>query len=123
MRYVGKIIIGFLILLGLQILSNFIIHKFHLTFPSPLLGMILLALLLHFKILPLKYVEGICKLLLDNMILFFVPLLVGVMLYSKIIVANFLPIILVVVISTFLSLIISAKIVDILLDKKENKTI
>lgn len=122
MRYFKNIIVGFLILVLTQLLSNFIIQKAHLTFPAPLLGMIILALLLHFKVLPVKYVEDICKLLLDNMSLFFVPLLVGIMLYSKVIVANFLPILAVVVIGTFISLTISAKFVDVLLEKKENET-
>jgi len=116
MKYV-KIIVGFLILIGLQLLSNSIIHALKIHFPAPLLGMVFLAFLLHFKILPLNWIENTCKFLLKNMILFFVPLLVGITLYAHIIGENILPIILTVIISSLASLIISAKIVDVLLEK------
>jgi len=119
MRYFRNLIIGFLILISLQMISNFVIQKFHLSFPSPLLGMIFLALILHFKILPIKYIQDTCELLLKNMILFFVPLLVGVILYEKIIIANLYPILLTIIISTISSLIITSKIIDVLLDMKE----
>lgn len=112
-----KVLVGFLILIALQFFCNALIHALKIHFPSPLLGMLFLAFLLHFKILPLSFVEEACQFLLKNMILFFVPLLVGITLYAHIIGKNIVPIIATVILSTLISLILSAKIVDILLEK------
>lgn len=116
MKY-AKVIVGFLILIGLQMMSNAIIHALKIPFPAPLLGMIVLAFLLHFKIVPLSLVEDACQFLLKNMILFFVPLLVGITTHVQVIGSNLLPIIATVIFSTLISLILSAKIVDLLLEK------
>jgi len=72
---------GFGMLLLLQWLATLVITWLGISFPAPLLGMLLLFLFLKFKIIPLSIVEGICDVLISKMGLLFVPAAVGIILY------------------------------------------
>lgn len=104
--------IGFLILIIIQFVSNCLIKIFHISFPSPLLGMVILSALLYFKVIPEKMIKRISDLLLNNMALFFIPLFVGIISYSKLIKANLLPIVLTVILTTFFTMLLTAVLVE-----------
>lgn len=103
---------GFIILVTIQFCSNIILQFFNIPFPSPLLGMMFLVLFIKFKIIPEHLIKDICELLLNNMTLFFVPLLVGVMIYFDVIHKNLVPILATVFISTFATMILTAIFVE-----------
>ncbi len=103
---------GFIILLIIQFFSNCLIKFLHISFPSPLLGMVILAVLLYFEIIPKKLMKNISDLLLANMALFFIPLFVGIISYSQLIKQNLLPIILTIVCTTFFTMLITAFVVE-----------
>lgn len=107
-----KIIIGFVILCAIQYLCNWIVRLTHIVLPSPILGIIVFALLLQFKIIKKEWVQDICNLLLKNMPLLFVPLFVGIIAYYGIIEKNLIPIIINVVVTTTVTLIITAIFVE-----------
>lgn len=113
------LIIGFLILIALQYTGGLIAQLMGLKFPSALMGMILFALLLHFKILPERLIEHACKLLLDKMVLFFVPIFVGIVLYFDLIAKNIIPILSSIVISTLITMIATAIIVDFIVERNQ----
>ena len=93
-------IIGLSILFLLNFLSILLVSTFKIHFPAPLIGMIILAALIHCKIIPLQLIEESCKLLLKNMSLFFIPLLVGIVVYLNIIAQNAVPILFTILITT-----------------------
>ncbi|MEI7473896.1 MAG: CidA/LrgA family protein [bacterium] len=97
-----KIIMGLGVLFLLNLLSINLVHILNIHFPAPLVGMLLFTALLKLEIIPISLIEGGCKLMLENMGLFFVPLLVGVVLYLNLIAKNALPIVLTIVISSAL---------------------
>jgi len=94
--------LGAVIIFGIQFFCSFILKTLHLSFPAPILGIIVLFLLLKSGIIKIEFIENFCNFLLKNMILFFIPLFAGVVTYSDIILKNFYAIILTIFITTTL---------------------
>lgn len=107
-----RLIAGFLILLGIQIFSEWVIHLFDINFPPVIFGMILFALLLNFKIIPIAIIKDICNLMISILPALFVPLLVGITVYWGIIRQNFLGILLSIIFATFITMVLTALFVD-----------
>jgi len=105
MKKLLNFLIGLLIIFLIQYISFIILKFLKVNFPSPLFGIILLFLLLQFKIIKEDLVKDCCEFFLNNMILFFIPIFVGIICYTKTIYQNFFPIILVILITTFLTLV------------------
>ncbi|QDY42438.1 CidA/LrgA family protein [Candidatus Pantoea soli] len=76
------------------------------TLPGSIIGMLLLFTLLALQILPVAWVKPGCHLLIRYMALLFVPISVGVMSYTDVLTAQFGPIVISCVVSTFLVLLI-----------------
>lgn len=108
MKKIKRLTTGFIIILGLFYFCAIIVKITHISFPPTLLGLILFTVLLHYKIINEKFVEDICDLLLNNMTLFFVPLLVGITLYTNLISKNLWAILITIFISTTLTMLLSA---------------
>ncbi len=111
MRFL-RLLLGFGILCLIQFVCNFVLNLFHLAFPAPILGIIVLTLLLHFEIVKKTWVKEICELFLNYMPLLFVPLTVGIVAYYGIIEKNLLPIIVNVVVTSTLVIVVSALFVE-----------
>lgn len=107
-----KLILGFLILCLIQFVCNFFIKYTHIVFPSPILGIIVFAILLRFKIIKEAWVKDICELTLKYMPLLFVPLAVGIISYYSLIEKNLIPILVNVVIVATFTLVITALFVE-----------
>jgi len=120
-----RIIAGFLILILLQFLSEKIIHFLGLNFPSTILGMVIFALLLNFKIIPLYLVKDICTIAISILPVLFVPLLVGVTVHYNLIKNDLAGILAVIILTTFVTMILTAIFVDKMMEwtgKKPHKT-
>lgn len=76
------------------------------TLPGSIIGMLLLFTLLALQIVPVDWVKPGCHLLIRYMALLFVPISVGVMGYTDVLSAQFGPIVVSCVVSTFLVLVI-----------------
>ena len=76
------------------------------TLPGSIIGMLLLFTLLALQILPVAWVKPGCHLPIRYMALLFVPISVGVMSYTDVLTAQFGPIVISCVVSTFLVLLI-----------------
>ena len=107
-----RLILGFAILCAVQFTCNWVLVKFNIIFPAPILGIIVLAILLQFKIIPKIWVKDICELFLKYMPLLFVPLFVGIIAYYGVIEKNLIPILLNVVITTTLVIVVSGLFVE-----------
>ena len=121
-----KIIIGFIIILIIQIISNYIVKFTHIPMSSAILGLIIFTILLKYKIIKKQYVEICVNFILNYMPLLFVPLFVGIISYYSIIKDDLLKLILIIIISTVTVLILTALTVETIikyvrLSKRKNK--
>lgn len=74
------------------------------TIPGSILGMLILFTLLALQLLPVEWVKPGSTLLIRYMGLLFVPISVGIMSYTDVLSAQFGPIVVSVVVSTFIVL-------------------
>lgn len=81
-------------------LGEFIVWLTGVPIPSCIIGMLLLAFSLHFKLLKLKQVETVSDFLVKNLGFFFVPPGVALMCHFELIKAQWLPIVAASVLST-----------------------
>lgn len=108
---------GFAVLLFLQWISTLIISFLQIPFPPSLLGMIILTVLLGTGIIKIATIEDICTLLIEKMGMLFLPAGVSMILYLDVIKAEFMPIILTIIISSLAVLIFTALFLEIVLKK------
>jgi len=92
---------GLTLLLLFQLCGEIISRLLDLPIPGNVMGMGLLLLGLVVGWVDVKWIEEASEILLSNMTLFFVPAGVGVMVYSDLIAAEWLPITVATVVSTF----------------------
>lgn len=108
---------GLTLLLLFQLCGEMISRFLELPIPGNVMGMGLLLLGLILGWIDVKWIEEAAELLLSNMTLFFVPAGVGVMVYSDLIAAEWIPITVATVLSTFVVMAITG----LLAQKLENK--
>lgn len=121
-----KVIIGFLIIILIQTISNYIIKFTGLPVSSAILGLVMFVIFLKYKIINEKYVEDCVNLILKYMPLLFIPLFVGIISYYKIIANDLLKLILIIILSTITVLVLTAITVETIikyvkLSKLKNK--
>ncbi|ASI34992.1 MULTISPECIES: CidA/LrgA family protein [unclassified Exiguobacterium] len=103
-------------------IGELISKSFDLALPGNIVGLLLLYLALKAKVVQVKHVERGGRLLLLIMPLFFVPALSGIMDYAVFLRQNGLQIVLIVIMSSLLTLVGSAYIVDRLAHRKDGVT-
>jgi holin-like protein len=116
-----KTIKGVLILLaffGMGTLAN---KWLHVPLPGNLLGMLLLTLALCTGLVKLEWVETASNLLIRHMMLFFVPILVGVTAYLKWIAGDPWPIVSSLVLGPLAVMLVSGRVVQWYLNRHKQK--
>ncbi len=93
------------ILFGCLALGELVVYLTHISLPSSIVGMLILALLLKLKWVKLEWVKGLADFLVANIGLFFVPPGVALMLYFNLIKQELFPILGATVLSTLIVLI------------------
>jgi holin-like protein len=106
-------IIMFMLFFG-TILSDF----FHMPIPGNVMGMALLCITLMTGIIKLKDVEEIANLFLNHLAIFFICPSVGIMLYFDMIKVKFIAIILPTILSIFIGLGVTGKVVELMANRK-----
>ncbi|WP_379156910.1 CidA/LrgA family protein [Paenibacillus sp. sgz5001063] len=99
-----KLGIGLLQIAGLTLFSmmvNSLTPYLHIPIPGSIIGMILLFALLESGMIRLNWVEVGASWLLAELLLFFIPSAIGVMNYSKLLEADGLQVLAVVLVGTF----------------------
>ena len=93
----------------------------HLPLPGTILSLLLLFLMLQFKVLKLEKIENAGNFLLLNMTLFFMPPTVKIIDSYDLLEKDLVKIIIIIVVSTFLTMGITGKVVQMMIDYKEKK--
>ena len=117
-----KFCFGFIILLIFYLISHLILTFLNINFPKTILGLILFIIALHSKLIKEEQVDFVCNILTKNIALFLVPYLVGLIVYKKLLIENWIVILLTVFITTTLIIIFTGLFVEFglkLLNKKE----
>jgi len=104
----------------MQGLGTYLSNQFHLILPGTLTGLLLLFLSLVFKIVKLEQVEGAANLLLDNMMLLFIPLNVGLMTILPKLKQEWVAIFTGTLASTILVMVVTAKVVEFSEGRRKN---
>lgn len=92
------------------------------TIPSTVIGMVILFILLYIKVVKIENIKEFSEFMLANLAFFFIPPSISLINSWDILSGNFLKIILVVVTSTFITMIVTGLTVDYLIkrgDKNE----
>lgn len=105
-------IIGFLILIGFYFLSYFILKFFNILFPPAILGLILFAFCLVQGIIKENWIKSTCEFLINNMAVFFVPFLGGLIVYKSLLIKNWFVILTVIFVTTTLIIIVTGLFVE-----------
>ena len=93
-------IIGFLILIGFYFLSFYILKLLHIAFPPAILGLILFSFALIEGIIKESWIKDACEFLINNMAMFLVPFIGGLIVYKSLLMKIWLVILVVIFIST-----------------------
>ncbi len=118
-----RVVFGFLILLSLQFISEKLLRLLGLNFPPTILGLIIFALLLNFKIIPMWLMKDICTFSISILPALFVPLLVGVTTYWGLIKLNLLGITGIIIFATFITMVLTAIFVDKMMEWTGKKNV
>ncbi|WP_439683496.1 Putative effector of murein hydrolase LrgA, UPF0299 family [Cupriavidus oxalaticus] len=108
----------FAILLVFQSVGEVISYALHLPVPGPVLGMILLFGWLVFDDRLLPIIQGTTSELLKHLSLLFVPAGVGIMVHANRIEGEWMPILVALVISTWLAIATTAVVTRLLMRKR-----
>lgn len=111
---------GFVILLFMQGLGTFLSNQFQLILPGNLTGLLLLFLALVIKIVKLEQVEGAASLLLDNIMVLFIPLNVGLITVLPRLKQEWVAILTSLLASTILVMVVTAKVVERVEGRRKN---
>ncbi|MCI0511216.1 holin-like protein [Chromohalobacter marismortui] len=106
------LILGMSILLGCQFLGELLVHALSLPVPGPVVGMVVLlvGLMLNGRVPSGLRASG--EGLLRYLTLLFVPAGVGIMVHFGLIKTDFWPIVITLVVSTTLTLAVTAKVME-----------
>jgi len=111
------------LIFALTLLSEFLSKALSLPIPGALLGLLILFMCLHFKIIKLKSIENVSKLFLANMAILFVHPGVNLLSSLEHLKGVWLKVIIVVVITTMITMAITGKVVDFLIERSKNGNI
>ena len=85
-------LIGFAVLVLLQLLGNWIARAAHAPIPGSVIGMVLLAAGIHLGVIPRRLVRAAAELLVRHLALLYVPAGVALILYVALVRREWLPI-------------------------------
>lgn len=100
-----------------ELISSMLSNFFNL--PGTIVGMILLFLLLQFKVIKEQDIKDVADFLLNNMAIFFVPAGVSLINSLGLISDNMVVLLLSVTVATIIIMIVTGKIVELMINKKE----
>lgn len=110
--------LGFAILAGFNLLGMFIHDALHVPLPANVIGFMLFTLALFMKWIKLEWVEQSAQFLLQHLMLFFAPVIIGTMVFFPLIGQYWITIITSIVLSTFVVLLVTGWTVQLLSRKQ-----
>ena len=106
------LVIQLALYIGLFLVAQIVVNRFHLPLPANVVGMFMLLALILTGILPVRWVREGARWLLAEMLLFFVPAVVAVINYTQLLMVDGWRICVVIAISTLLVMGTTAVVVD-----------
>lgn len=119
-----SVLIQLLIIFAVCFVSEGISAVLPFTLPASVISIIMLLLLLAFRLVKPEKLKDVSNFLLDNMALFFIPVVSGMMQYKDVLFANFWAIILICLLTTPLVFFVTGHVVQLtvkLIRKKGEK--
>lgn len=116
-----KIIRGIIVLLAFYGAGVLLAKWLHIPLPGNIIGMLMLTLALTTGVVKLDWVEQASELLIRHMMLFFVPILVGVASYLGIIADNPIGLLLAMVLGTACVMVVTGRVIQWYLDRRKGK--
>lgn len=111
----------FIILFIINYTGIIISKLFNLPIPGTIIGMILFFMLLYTKTLKVEKIENAVSVLIANMTILFMPPTVRVLDHIHLLSGQFLKVILLIVLTTIITLGVTGKIVQIMIELTERK--
>jgi len=121
LQRVVRIIIQIGILNIYYYIGEGIVSLLHVPLPGSIIGLLLLALSLIFKIIKVEYIQDGAGFLIGVLTLFFIPATVGVIDYPELLSTTGLLIILAVIASTLISIYITGLLTQMIEKKEQTK--
>lgn len=109
------------IILAVTCVGEILKYFIPLPIPGSIYGLVLMFVLLATKVLKLEYVKETGEFLIEIMSLMFIPAGVGLITSWKQIQPFLIPILVITLVSTFVVMIVTGKITDMLLTKRGEK--
>lgn len=116
-----KIIGQLAIILAVYLVGLFLEYIFNLPLPGSIVGMLLMLLLLHLKIILVESIKEVSDFFLNNMMFFFIPATVGIMANYQILEGFLLKVIVLVIISVLITISVTALVVQFIAKRKDAK--
>jgi len=91
-----------IVLCAISILSNFLVDVLHIPLPGSIIGILILFLLLQSKMIRVEWIELGANFLLAELLLFFIPSVVGVVRYSDLLRTEGVHLLIIIVLSTII---------------------
>lgn len=117
MKYIKQVAIIFAVTCVGEILKYFI----PLPIPASIYGLVIMIILLATKIVKLDQVKDVADFLIEIMPLMFIPAGVGIIVSWKQVRGMILPVCVTVLVTTCLVMIVTGKVTDFLVSRKEKK--
>ncbi|MEN8139035.1 MAG: CidA/LrgA family protein [Bacteroidota bacterium] len=116
-----KIIGQLAIILAVYMLGVALESFFSLTVPGSIIGMLIMLLLLYLRILKVEHIKEVSAFFLNNMMFFFIPATVSIMVSYHALDGMFGEITLLIILSTLLTIIPTALIVQFMAKRKDGR--
>ncbi len=117
MRYMRQ----FGIILGVTCVGEVLKYFLPLPVPGSIYGLVLMLVLLSARVIRVEHVKDVGEFLIEIMPLMFIPAGVGLMTSWGQLKSFLVPLAVITVVSTFVVMIVTGKVTDFLLDRKEEK--
>ena len=111
----------FMLIFSINYVGILLSKILHLPLPGAIVSLLLLFFMLQFKILKLEKIENAGNFLLLNMTIFFMPPTVKIIDSYELLEKDLFKIIVIIIVSTFLTMGITGKVVQLMIDFKERK--
>ena len=118
---ISIIVIQVLVLYLFNLLGEIITSMLRLPLPGSILGLLLLFICLHYKVIPAAYIKQGSIFLLALLPLFFIPATVGIIQYPEFLSGKGIILIVLVMISTFLTMIVAGRVSEAYEEKAARK--
>ena len=112
----------FLIIIGVSCIGELLNYLIPLPIPASIYGLVIMLGLLVSKKLRLDAVENTANFLIEIMPVLFIPAAAGLIVSWKELEAMLIPALIITVISTFLVILVTGKVTDLLISKRGTNT-